>query len=194
MNKKQIIWRDILHSAFQEKKLQWTQKELAQKYNLSLSTVFNALKAPRKSNLINVGGRGFKLQDAEKFLYLWATFRDVEKDIIYKTHVPKSVSELEAEMIPEAIFGAYNAYHEKYDEAPADYDKAYIYLNEQDLEKLKKRFPPEEDYENLIVLKADPWLENFGNFTPDCQIFVDLWNLPEWYAKEFLNALKDRLF
>lgn len=48
-------------------------------------------------------------------------------------------------------------------------------------------------YENLIVLKADSWLAKLGKITPDVQTYVDLWNLSEWYAKDFLKALKEKM-
>lgn len=167
---------------------------MAQKYGFSLSTVFNALKIPRVSKAVE-GKRGFKIRDLEKFLYLWATFRKIEKDIIYQTAVKKEVFEIEGEMPPQVIFGGYSAFLKKYKEAPADYDKIYVYMEEKNLEELKKRFPPQKGYQNLIVLKADSWLKtppfSKGGVTPDCQTFVDLWNLPEWYANDFLNTLKE---
>ena len=193
MIKKEIIWREILFQVFENKKTDFTQKQLAQKYNFSLSTVFNALKIPRNSGFIKVKGRGFEVQDVEKFLYLWATFRKLNKEIVYQTNVLKSVREIEGEMPPNVIFGAFSAYVRKYKEAPADYDKVYVYLEQEKAEEIKNRFPFKKGYSNLIVLKADPWLENFGKLTPDCQTFVDLWNLPEWYAKDFLNALKNKI-
>ncbi len=198
MNKKEIIWREILFQAIENKKINFTQKELAQKYGFSLSTVFNALKTPRSANIVE-GKRGFLVQDIEKFLSLWATFRRTKNDIIYQTNIGKGVFEIEGEMPPNVIFGAYSAFSKKYKEAPADYDKVYVYLKEKDLKKIKERFPLQKGYPNLIVLKADPWLENpafslgKGGVTPDCQTFVDLWNLPEWYAKDFLNALKEKI-
>ena len=192
MTKKEIIWREILFQAIENKKTEFTQKELAQKYGFSLSTVFNALKIPRQVSAVE-GKRGFRVRDIEKFLYLWTTFRKLKKDIIYQTNVSKNVREIEGEMPPNVIFGAFSAFVKKYEEAPADYDKVYIYLKKGDLEELKRRFPPKKGYLNLIVLEADPWLEKFGKITPDCQAFVDLWNLPEWYAKDFLNSLKDRI-
>lgn len=194
MTKKEIIWREILFQVIKNKKVEWTQKEIAQKYGFSLSTVFNALKIPRQSGALYVGGRGFKVQDTEKFLYLWATFRNLKKDIIYQTNVSKKVQEIEGEMPPNVIFAAFSAYLKKYKEAPADYDKVYVYSNEKEIAEIKKRFPFKKGYSNLIILKADPWLKNFGKITPDCQTFVDLWNLPEWYAKDFLNALKEKIF
>jgi hypothetical protein len=192
MTKKEIIWREILFQAGENKKTEFTQKELAQKYGFSLSTVFNALKVPRSANAVE-GTRGFRVRDTEKFLHLWATFRKIKKDMVYQTNVDKKVFDIEGEMPPGVIFGGYGAFLKKYNEAPADYDKVYIYAAENEVTEIKNRFPPQKGYVNLLVLKADPWLKNFGAITPDCQTFVDLWNLPEWYAKDFLNALKEKM-
>lgn len=193
MTKKEIIWREILFQASENKKIEFTQKELAQKYGFSLSTVFNALKIPRSVGALE-GKRGLKVKDIEKFLHLWATFRKIKKDIIYQTNVSKSVREIEGEMPPSVIFASYSAFLKKYKEAPADYDKVYVYSSEDRIEEIKNRFPSQKGYVNLIVLKADPWLKNFGGLTADCQTFADLWNFPEWYAKDFLNALKEKMF
>jgi DNA-binding transcriptional MocR family regulator len=194
MNKKEIIWREILFQVIENKKTEFTQKNLAQKYEFSLSTVFNALKTPRASGCLEASGRGFKVLDVEKWLYLWATFRNLKKDIVYQTHVEKGVKEIEREMPPDVIFSTFSAYLKKYKDAPADYDKVYIYSDKEKLKKIKSRFPFKKGYPNLIVISADIWLKNFGKITPDCQTFVDLWNLPEWYAKDFLNALKEKIF
>lgn len=194
MTKKEIIWREILFQVIENKKTEFTQKELAEKYGFSLSTVFNALNFPRNSGIIEVRSRGFKVQDIEKFLYLWATFRKLKKDIIYQTNISQSIWSIEGEMPPDVIFGAFSAFVKKYKETPADYDKVYVYVKQENLEKVKNRFPSKKGYQNLIVLAADSWLENFGKITPDCQTFVDLWNLPEWYAKDFLQDLKQKIF
>jgi len=194
MSKKEIIWREVLFQAIDNRATELTQKDLAQKYNFSLSTVFNSLKTPRQSGAIEVNGRGFKIRDIEKFLYLWATFRKLGKEIIYQTNVLKTPREIEGEMPPDIIFGAFSAYSKKYQDVPADYDKVYVYFNKEKIDLIKDRFPVQKGQPNLIVLTADPWLKNFGEITPDVQTFVDLWNLPEWYAKDFLNALKEKLF
>jgi hypothetical protein len=49
MTKKEIIWREILFQAIKNRKFEFTQKKLAQKYRFSLSTVFNALKVPKEA-------------------------------------------------------------------------------------------------------------------------------------------------
>lgn len=193
MTKKEIIWREILFQATENKNNKGTQKELAQKYAFSLSTVFNALKIPRQSGAIEVGGNGFKVINIEKFLYLWATFRKFKKDIIYQTNIPQKIQQIEGEMPPGVIFAAFSAVQKKYKEAPADYDKVYIYLEKNNLNEIKNRFPERKGYINLIVLEEDAWLKNFGQTTPSCQTFVDLWNISEWYAKEFTNFLKEKI-
>ena len=194
MTKKEILWREILYQAQENKKTKFTQKELAIQFGFSLSTVFNALKIPRLSGAIEVSGRNFSITQTEKFLNIWATFRRLKKDIIYQTHCDLPVREIEGLIPPKAIFAAFSAYLKKYQEAPADYDKVYIYLEEDQLPEIEKRFPPKKGYENLIVLKTDPWLAQFGPITPDVQTYVDLWNLSEWYAQDFVNAIKEKIF
>lgn len=194
MSKKEIIWREIIHRTIKDKKTDFTQKALAEKFGFSLSTIFNSLKIPRQAGAIRVSGRGFEVQDVEKFLYLWATHRNLEKKIIYKTRVESSVKEIEGLLPSFVILGCYSAYSKKYNEEPADYDKVFVYAYPEELSEIKKRFPARKGYANLIVLKKDPNLAEFGEISPDVQIFADLWNVKEWYAKEFLNKLKEKLF
>lgn len=194
MTKKEIIWRQILYQAITKKEIKFRQKDLAEKFGFSLSTVFNALKIPRELGAVEVTGRDFRMRDMEKFLYIWATHRKINKEAVYKTHSPKNVREIESEMPAGVVFGAYSAYVKKYKDAPADYDKVYVYADENELTEITKRFPEEKGYENLFVLKKDPWLDKFGSVTPAVQTFIDLWNLSDWYAKEFINSLKKKLF
>ncbi len=194
MTKKEIIWRDILYQAIEQKKFEFTQKELSEKFNFSLSTVFNALKIPRQSGAIKVTGRNFSVIDAEKFLYIWATQRNLQKEIIYETNVLENAQKIEGRMPDGIIFGAYSAYAAKYKDAPADYVKIYIYANREKLKEIKKRFPKKKGEANLFVLRSDSQLEKFGNKAPDVQLFVDFWNMKDWYAKDFLNALKNKFF
>lgn len=194
MSKKELIWRELLFQAVEKKKLDFTQKDLAEKFGFSLSTIFNALKIPRASGAIKVTGRNFSIIDAEKFLYIWATQRNMEKEMIYETHVPESAPKIEGQMPDGIIFGAYSAYVAKYKDAPADYAKVYVYAEEENLDDIKKRFPKARGESNLFVLKSDPYLKKIGKITPDVQNFVDFWNMKDWYAKDFLNALKNKLF
>lgn len=191
MKKKEIIWREILYQVLEQKNFKFTQKDLAQKLKVSLSTVFNALKVPREIGAVNVRGRFFQVRDPEKFLYLWGTMRNLKKDIIYETHFDGSVNKIEGLMPPGIIYGAYTAYKMKFKDVPADYDKVYVYA--ADPTSIRKRFLPKKGTPNLIVLKKDYFLDHYGQVTPIAQTFVDLYNLPEWYAKDFYLAFKEKI-
>lgn len=193
MLKKELIWREILHKTFSEGVLVFTQKELAAKLKVSLSTVNNALATPRKAGAIEVTGRNFRVTDKEKFLLLWASHRHLGKEVIYQTRLDLPVAEIEGQAPPGIIFGAYSAYVRQYQDRPADYDTVYLYADTKLLSEIKKRFPPTKGFANLIVLKADTDLKKYGEITPAIQTFVDLWNLPHWYAKDFLNEQKKKL-
>ncbi len=188
MFKKEVIWRYILSEALEKKVFIFRQKEIAHFLGISTSTVFNALKIPRKLGAIEVTGRNFRLRDLEKLLLFWATHRNLEKDLIYSTFVPLPVREIEGLMPPNVIFGFFSAYRLAYNETPADYSVVYIYSD--DLKEIKKRFPDKKGNKNLFILKPDKWLCSFGKITPKVQTFVDLWNIPEWYSKDFLEGLK----
>lgn len=191
MKKIETIWRELLFQAIEKGNRQFTQKELAKKFNFSTSTIFQALKTPRKMGAVRVTGRFFVLEDPEKLLYHWASARDFKKDILFAGKVDLPILEIEGRMPPGVIFGGFSAARLILKESPADYDKVYVYTPKP--EEIKKRFELEKGRENLIALKADQFLGNYGQITPLCQTFVDLWNLPEWYAKEFVQALKEKI-
>lgn len=191
MKKIEIIWRELLFQAIIKKQRQFTQKEVAAKFGFSTSTVFQALKSPRKMGAVRVTGRNFVLEDPEKLLYHWASVRNVNRDIILAGQIRLPIQEIEGRVPSEAVFGGYSAAKEVLKEVPSDYDKIYIYL--PDKTQAEKRFKIEKGRENFFVLKKDKFLETYGQVTPISQTFVDLWNLPDWYAKEFTKALKKKI-
>ncbi len=196
MLKKEVLWREILIQSRLNNKKKFTQKELAQKFGFSLSTVFNALKTPRENHSIKVMPRFFILENYPKLLYLWANEHSVKREMIYQGRINKNILELENETPDWAVFGLYSAYKFLYQDAPADYDHLYIYLDSRDLTKLKKRLdlPSKFDFApNFFVLKKDSWLKFYQEKMMPEQIFVDIWNSNEWYAKDFLKALEDKL-
>lgn len=193
MSKKELIWLEILSQAIDNKTFDFTQKEMAGKFGISLSTVFNALKIPRQLGAVKVTGRNFSLVDAEKLLYLWATQRNFNKEIIYETYSPLGPKENEGLMPAGIIFAAYSAYAHKYDDAPADYGKVYVYAGPEELAEIKKRFPARKGNPNVFVLKKDELAGKYKLADSDARTFCDLWNLPDWYAKEFLKKLKEKI-
>lgn len=195
MTKKEVIWRYLVNQAISHYKLEFQQKNLAKSFGFSLSTVNNALIIPRETGAIKVGGRNFLIEDKEKFLYLWATHRKLNKEIIYSTRVEGAVDVIENQMPAEIIYGSYSAYRKKFKDAPADYDKVYVYASSRILPEIKARFPIKRGYKNLFVLKSDEYLKqmSLNGICPEEQMFVDIWNLTDWYAKDFLNELKSKI-
>lgn len=190
MKKIEIIWRELLFQAIEKKTRRFTQKELAEKFGFSTSTIFQALKVPRKMGAVRVTGRFFVLEDPDKLLYHWASVRDLKKDILFAGKVALPILEIEGRMPPEVIFGGFTAARQLIS-PPADYDKVYVYA--KNTNSVKDRFVFEKGRENLIVLKPDKFLDSYGQITTVAQTFVDLWNLPDWYAKEYTRALKEKI-
>ena len=190
MKKIEIIWREILEQSATTSHFQ--QKELARKYGMSTSTIFAAITPLKRLGALEVGKKGFRIINLEKILLFWATHRNLEKDIIYKTYVDLPIFEIEGLVDNESIYGGYTAARFLLGPAPSDY--ARIYLYSQDSQILIKRFPPKKDPPNLFILKSDPFLSRFGRTTPPSQTFVDLWNMKDWYAQDFIKALKEKFY
>ena len=198
MKKIEIIWRELLFQAIEKKNppdgeasRRFTQKELAAKFGFSTSTVFQALKTPRKMGAVRVTGRFFILEDPKKLLFHWASVRNPPKEIIFKGRVNLPILKIEGLMPPEVVFGGYSAARHILGEPPADYDQVWVYA--QGLEKIQERFEFTKGVPNLFILKGDEFLKSYGEITTLGQTFVDLWNLPSWQAKDFIKALEEKI-
>ncbi len=189
MKKVELVCREILFNAIEKKNKKLTQFYLAKVLNISLSTVNLALKPLLKMNSIKIKKMGFIIIDIRKILYYWASIRNLEKDIIYKTRLDEPVIEIEKQMPNNIVFTAYSAYKFKFKDVPADYSEVYVYGSED----IKKRFKENLKSSNLFVLKKDDTIEKYGKTTTIANLFVDLWNLKQWYAKDFLKALEVRI-
>jgi len=186
MKNKEKIYREILFQVIEKKNNSLTQSELSKKLVVSLSTVNHALSFLREMNSIKVNPRNFVVIDPKKILLYWASIRNLSKEVIFMTRVNEPVRKIESEMPNDIVYGAYSAYKFKFKDVPADYSEVYVYSNEL------KRFKENKKNPNLFLLKKDGE-ELYGKTTTIAQTFVDLWNLKEWYAKEFLNSLEDKI-
>lgn len=196
MLKKEIIWREILFQAREHRKTVFTQSELARSFGFSLSTVFNALKIPREAHIIAVSGKDFRLNSYEKLLYLWASHRALARDIFFRACLLMDAKEMEARMPPFVEFALYSAFASLHQPSPADYDHVYVYVEESRVPEVLERLPRAERGKrtapNLFVIKKDREWARYGKLLPE-QLFVDIWNAPEWYAKDFLKILGKKL-
>ncbi|MDP3764958.1 MAG: winged helix-turn-helix transcriptional regulator [Nanoarchaeota archaeon] len=189
MIKAEVIYREILYKAIEKKTSIMTQSDLANALKVSLSIVNSAVKNLESMGAVEVKPRCFHVVDIKKILYYWGSVRNLPKDIIYSTRVEKPVAEIEKLMPNDIIYGAYTACKFLFKNVPADYSEVYVYGSED----LKKRFPKNKGIPNLFVLKKEDNMEKYGKTTTIANTFVDLWNLREWYAKEFVKAMEARL-
>ena len=138
MKKIELVYRKILEEALEKKNRSFTQSELSSSLNISLSTVNLAINHLEKMGAVKIKVRSLEIISPKKILLYWASVRNVEKDIIYKTRSEFSVPEIEKNMPNNIIYAAYSAYKLKFKDMPADYSEVYIYSD--NLEEIKKRF------------------------------------------------------
>ncbi len=193
MKRIELVYREILYRAIEEKERRFTQLELSKNLSISLSIVNAAVRKLRDLGSIKVLARSFEIIDIRKILYYWASARNFWKDVIYQIRVEMPVREMERNM-PDLIYSAYSAYKFKFKDVPADYSEVYVYANDSELELIKKRFNRFEKNKlkpNLFVLRKDSLMDKYKSI-PLAQIFVDLWNLREWYAKDFVQDFEKK--
>ncbi len=189
MKKIEIVYRELLFNAIEKENRHLTQSYLAQALNISLSTVNLALRPLARMNSVRIKKMGFDIIDVKKILYYWASIRNVEKDIIYKTRVEAPVREIEKHMSNDIVFTAFTAYKFKFKDVPADYSEVYCYGNYN----IKKRFKENNGTQNIFILRKDEIIEKYGKTVTIANLFVDLWNLKQWYANDFLKALEAKI-
>ena len=189
MKKNELIFREILYQTIEKKNSVLTQAGLSRNLHISLGAINSAVNFFKKIGAVEIRPRNFHTIDIKKILYHWASTRNIHKDIVFATRVELPVRDIEKLMPDTIVFGAYSAYKFLLNDVPADYSEVYVYGDEE----LKTRFPLREGTPNLFVLKKDALMKKYGKTTTIAQTFVDLWNLKEWYAKEFIKALEARL-
>ncbi len=190
MKKKEWICRELLERSMKGERI--TQLSIAKVLGVSLSTVNNAINPLERIGAVEIGGMGLRVLDRGKALAFWGSIRNLERDIIYRTRVEAPVSEIERLMPPEAIYTGYSAYKFRFKDVPADYGEVYVYVGSDD--ELRDRFPEKEGPPNLMALKSDARLAELSadRIAPSSQVYVDLWNMKEWYAKDFVKSLERR--
>ncbi len=178
MKKSELVYKELLYQSLEQHTPRLTQLGIATKLHLSLNTVNTALAPLRSMGAVRINSRSLDIVSVRKILLYWASVRRLDKDILYQTRVEAPVADIEKQMPADVLFTAYSAYRFRFGSAPADYSEVYVYAAVPEMER---RFPPAKGPPNLFVLRPVP-----GEVTA-AQLFVDLWNLKEWYAKAFLD-------
>lgn len=199
MNKQEIVFR-ALGSEVTSGNRSFTQLGLSKNLGISLSAVNAAVKSLEAINAVRLKKRGFDVISLNRLLLYWATHRSLKKDIVYQTRVEMPMREIERSMPDGMAFTGYSGYRLLFNDSPADYSEVFVYARGEVLERIKKRFEPNGKTPNVIVLKCDDVLEKEiterqlkNSSVAAVQLFVDLWNMNQWYAKDFVDALSKRL-
>lgn len=176
-----------------------TQLGLSEKLGISISIVNKIVRKLYDISAVRIDRRSFSVISFERLMMYWATHRSIRKDITYSIHTDMKISEIESSMPSGIAFTAFSGYKSLYKESPADYSEVYAYPTETALDIIKERFGISRGSPNIIMLEADPFLQKKIRdeglrVAPSPQIFVDLWNINTWYAKEFVDRMEERLF
>ena len=192
MLKIEYVWRELLYRVIEQRNPDFTLLELSKKFSLSTSVISHAVDPLRDLKIVEIRKTRSRIVDAEKLLFFWATRRNLKKDIIYTAFSGLPVFEKEALMPADCLPTAYSFFRLYFKEPlPADYTEVYFYV--WNVEEVEKRFPPQPKKEhNIFILQADPYLSKYKK-PPLAQVFADLWNLPQWYAKEYTDALLEKI-
>lgn len=194
MRKIETIWQHILYRALERKQYKHTQKELASLFDYSLSTVHHALGVPAKMGALRKTSKFFVLEDFEKLLYYWGSVRNLEADLLYNTYLAAPVLEIEGLVLPGSIYAGYSAARRLLGEPPSDYAKVYFYISQDRLNEVVQRFPRNSQREaNIFALKMPVVMPQYGAVTTLPQTFVDIWNMRDWYSRDFTRSLKEKI-
>ncbi len=200
MKKEELVYREIA-SKYLDGKNSFTQKGLAEELSVSLGGVNKTVSKLVSINAVSVSKMSFSVVAFDRLMLYWATHRKLGREIAYEGRGDAAVNEIESSMPGGVAFTAYTAYKKLYKNTPADYSEVYVYATGEALAAIKGRFREGSKYPNLFVLRADAILEAAikgrrltSGSVPVPQVFVDLWNIRSWYAKEFSDAMSKRIF
>ncbi len=194
----EILYREVA-TEFLKGNNSFTQKGLSEKLGISIGNVNKSINNLENINAVKVYNRSFSITAFDKLMLYWATHRKLGKDIIYTATSDMSINKIESSMPNGIVFTAYTAYKKTFARIPAEYSEVYLYSTEDAAAEIKKRFPKQDKFPNIFVLKADVVLsksisKNKTSSVALPNLFVDLWNIKTWYAKEFTDALSKKLF
>lgn len=192
MKKIETVWANLLFQTLEKRQTNFQQQRLAQQLSISLSTVNHALKDLRRLGAVQITGTGGEVVDAEKIFMHWANHRDLKSDIVSELSLAASPIEIEASLPPGSVLGCYSAVRHRFGEAPADYTTVHAYHPRPELVSARFKTEP-SGHTKLVILNLDSRLPVVKETTTLAHTFVDLWNLTDWMAKDFVARIKQEI-
>lgn len=195
MKKYERIYREILTEML-NKKERFKQLELSKKCHISIGLVNKTIKRLKEINAVETFPMEFRIIDASRILFDWATRRNIRKEISEKYYVDMKTKDIENSL--PFILTAYSAWRSLNKNIPFDYNKVYAYIPTSQKELFKiwlKDKPIKRGRENLFVIfTEDEHLIEISKkkIAPIPQIFVDLYSLSELESKYFITDMLEK--
>ncbi|MCX6748418.1 MAG: winged helix-turn-helix domain-containing protein [Candidatus Pacearchaeota archaeon] len=195
MKKYERIYREILIGVL-NKKERFSQLELSKKCYVSLGLVNKILKRLKEMGAVEIFPMQFRVIDASKILFEWATNRSINKEISEKYCINLETTEIEKSS--PFILTAYSAWRLASKSVPFEYSNVYIYVSKEQKEFLKtwlKDKPLIKGKENVFVLITEDkhLIENSkGKIASIPQIFVDIYSLWGMESKYFITDILEK--
>ena len=175
------------------------QQQISQSLNVSIGLVNKVISRLQGMGAVSKTGRRYSVTSFRKILMFWASLRNLQRDVLFSTRVLGSVREIERDLPDGSLLTAYTAFNYRFNEAPADYSEIWVYVQDEVILEFKNRFPLNTLPSNLFILKGDKLLEENSkryssglNIVSIPQLYVDLWNIPSWYSKEYVILLEKK--
>lgn len=195
MKKYERVYREILISLL-DKKERFSQLELSKKCYVSLGLVNKVLKRLKEIGAVEIFPMQFRVLDASKILFDWATKRNINKDVEEKYSIDMETKEIEKSL--PFILTAYSGWRLLSKSVPFEYNQVYVYVPEgqKDLFRIwLKDKPLTKGKENVFVIFTFDrhLIENSKKkIAPIPQIFVDIYSLAGIESKYFIKDILEK--
>ncbi len=196
------IIRYILERAIERNNITFTEREVADKLNISQNAVFRAIKKTQQFGGMAISKSrvvGCRILDYEKLLNYLGSIRNLSEDIVYTTYVPDvGVSKIEKMLLNFGSLSCYSGYTFLFGNDIADYPYIYSYVLPEKISSIKKIFPKKHHFDNLIILKPDIMLADSMrkkklSTVSLIQMYIDLWQLKDWQADRFMKKILEKI-
>ena len=91
------------------------------------------------------------------------------------------------------VYGGYSAATQILGEPPSDYTTLYLYTDPKNLPEIKSRYPVSKSGSSQVIILKKPIYSPLKNHTSLPHTFIDIWNMWDWYARDFTSALEDKI-
>lgn len=181
------VWRWILTARPEPR---FSVEDAAQATGAAPAAARAACQAGRQAGALVYDRRGWQIRDVHKLLLVWAVRH--RPHVVGRLSLAASVSAVEGDMVPHALFSGPSAVKLYRAVLPSDYTEVFVYLDPVEWPALRARYAdrlarPAQAASQLVVWARDAW---DPDPLPWEQVYVDLWASPHWWAEPFWRYLE----